>query len=97
VKYSNGRVDVVVRVGREGKEAVVSVKDCGAGITPADLPHVFDKFYRGAHAGGPSQGFGLGLAIVHEIVRAHRGRVHVDSEVNRGSEFRVFLPAISGI
>jgi signal transduction histidine kinase len=97
VKYSNGNIDIVVRVAKAGKEAVVSVKDSGAGIAAADLPHVFDKFYRGANGGGSSQGFGLGLAIVHEIVRAHRGRVHVDSEPNRGSEFRVFLPATSGV
>jgi signal transduction histidine kinase len=96
VKYSNGDIDIVVRVAKVGKEAVVSVKDRGAGIAATDLPHVFDKFYRGSNGGGSSRGFGLGLAIVHDIVRAHRGRVHVESVPNRGSEFSVFLPACGG-
>lgn len=96
VKYSDGDVDVVVRVARVGREAVVSVRDHGTGIAEADLPHVFDKFYRGSNGAGSSRGFGLGLAIVHEIVRAHRGRVDVESVPNRGSEFRVFLPAYHG-
>ncbi len=57
---------------------------------------MFDKFYRGRNGGGSSRGFGLGLAIVYEIVRAHRGRVDVDSALDEGSEFRVFLPEYRG-
>ena len=96
VKYSDGPTEVVVRVTAAGREAVVSVTDHGAGIDAADLPHVFDKFYRGRNEGRTSAGFGLGLAIVQEIVKAHRGRVQVESQPSRGTEVRVFLPAEPG-
>lgn len=91
-KYSEGRTEVIVTVKRFENEALISVRDHGIGIDPADLPHVFDRFYRGRATGRQSQGFGLGLAIVSDIVRAHGGRATVNSMLGVGSEFRVYLP-----
>jgi len=82
-----------------GRSAVpwitVTVSDTGAGIPKEDLPRLFDRFYRGdkARAAG---GTGLGLSIANEIVRAHGGRIEVQSEVGRGSTFTVFLPVQNG-
>ena len=71
----------------------VEVRDTGLGIDPADVPHLFERFYRGQRTRG-IRGTGLGLAIVQEIVVAHGGRLEVDSQVGAGSTFRVYLPGV---
>lgn len=91
-KYSNGDGRVTVGVDRLGDTAVISVRDHGIGIDRGDLPHIFERFYRGRHNGSPVRGFGVGLSMVDSVVRAHHGRVVVESEPGRGSEFRVVLP-----
>ncbi len=69
------------------------VQDTGIGIAEEDLPHVFDRFYRGQSASQSEiPGTGLGLAIVHDIVTRHHGQIEVSSEVGRGSTFRIWLP-----
>jgi signal transduction histidine kinase len=75
--------------------AAVSVSDTGEGILPEDLPHIFERFYRGEKSRNRnSGGAGLGLAIVKGIMEAHAGNVHVESEPGQGSVFTVFLPKI---
>ena len=80
-------------VGAERHNAIVAlwVNDTGEGIDPADLPHIFDRFYRGKNSDAP--GSGLGLAIVQGIVHAHGGAVVVDSQPGQGSRFVMELPA----
>lgn len=96
LKYSGGRTQIFVAVKRCRNEALISVRDYGVGIPAADLPHIFDRFYRGRSNGRQSQGFGLGLAIVNDIVRAHGGRVTAHSKPGLGSDFHVHLPAATG-
>lgn len=91
-KYSTSERAITVRVDTVGMEAYFEVSDRGVGIDAADLPRVFDRFYRGASASLDRRGFGLGLAIAREIVRAHRSRIDVDSRPGRGTTFRVSLP-----
>ena len=93
VKYSPDGKRVEIAVSRANGNVEVSVRDHGSGITKEDLKRVFGKFYRGANAktqGTP--GTGIGLAIVKEIVEAHRGTVHVRSKPGEGSEFTMVLP-----
>ncbi|MFO7572678.1 MAG: ATP-binding protein, partial [Gaiellaceae bacterium] len=79
----------------DGERAVVEVHDSGIGIAPADLDHVFKRFWRGEKSRSRSTGgAGIGLAIVHELVRAHDGAIEVSSTPGAGSTFRVFLPAV---
>ena len=93
VKYSadSRKVNVDVRI--EHGHVCISVQDYGMGISPADLKRIFHKFERGTAAKASSiQGTGLGLAMVHGILRAHGGSVRVESEENRGSTFTMLLP-----
>lgn len=88
-----GRVDLRVR--REEEWAVLEVADTGLGIAPEDLKHVFKRFWRGEKSRSRATGgAGIGLAIVHELVRAHDGRIDVESKPGMGSTFRVSLPAL---
>ena len=86
---SGGSVSVAatVRVAG-GDQVVISVTDTGEGIAPELLPHVFERFVRGAG----SKGSGLGLAIAHDITVAHGGTINVESTVGTGTTFRIALP-----
>jgi signal transduction histidine kinase len=78
---------------RRGREVQILVEDRGLGIPPADLPHVFEPFYRGTDAQSQQiHGNGLGLSIVRSIVEAHHGRVTVTSAPGKGSAFTMHLP-----
>jgi len=95
VKYTprGGTVRVETSVDQGAAEACVSIADTGPGIAADALPRIFERFYRVDTSRSRAQGgTGLGLAIVKHIVRAHRGRVEVESELGRGSMFRVILP-----
>jgi len=78
-----------VRTRRGDGEMVIDVEDTGCGIDPKNLPHLFDPFFTTKDVG---EGTGLGLSITHNIVTGHGGRVEVESELDRGTRFRVRLP-----
>ena len=93
VKYTpaGGRIDVGLR--EQGDSFVGEVRDNGIGISPEDIPHVFDRFYRTDRARSREHGgAGLGLAIARWIAESHGGAITVTSEVERGSRFEVRLP-----
>jgi signal transduction histidine kinase len=86
-----GRIRLSAR--REGPGLEVIVADTGVGIPPDKLPRIFEKFYQVDNEVQPrSAGSGLGLAIAREIVEAHGGTIGAESEVSRGTTFRVYLP-----
>ncbi len=93
VKYTRpgGKVRVAARA--EGGRVLISVVDTGVGISPEDLPFVFDDFYRARNAPAAEAGAGLGLALTRRIVEAHDGVVSVESELGKGTTFVVDLPA----
>ncbi len=77
----------------KGDYVMVSMKDTGSGIAKEEQERIFDKFYQvKVGSGYPHKGTGLGLAIVKSIIESHRGKVWVDSERGKGSEFRFILP-----
>ena len=95
IKYTAQGGKVTVNLFKEEGQGVFSVKDTGAGISSEDLPHVFERFYRGDKSrsrGKDGAGFGLGLSIAYWIVRNHGGEIEVKSKPNRGSTFTVHLP-----
>ena len=88
---------VEVRLLRREDEAVIEVQDSGSGISPQDLPHVFDRFYRTDESRARvTGGRGVGLSIARAVVETHGGTISVESEIGVGSCFTVTLPAIEG-
>jgi signal transduction histidine kinase len=88
---SGGSVTVDLVATNEG--ATIEVIDTGVGIEPAELPHIFERFYRGSRLNeARGSGSGLGLSIAHSIVDMHGGAIEVTSRVGDGTRFRVHLP-----
>jgi heavy metal sensor kinase len=95
IKFTPNGGEVAVTLDRHDDTAEIQVRDTGEGISPEHLPHIFDRFYRVRGAGeqaSPEKGLGLGLSFVAWIVRAHGGSVDVQSELYKGTTFRVLLP-----
>jgi signal transduction histidine kinase len=91
LKYSDGESPVDVRLSREDGHAVISVSDEGCGIPEAEIPHIFDRFYR-AQGSSRADGTGLGLALAREITDHLGGEIQVQSKPGVGSVFSVTLP-----
>lgn len=101
LRYTSEGGEITISTGtREAngrRWATVTVADTGMGIPEDELPHVFDRFFRGEKPRTLQiSGTGLGLAIVKEIVELHGGQVTVESEVGKGSSFTVWLPLTKG-
>jgi two-component system phosphate regulon sensor histidine kinase PhoR len=92
VKYSDAGGTVWIEGGRDGRQTRIQVRDQGCGIDREHLPRLFERFYRVDKARSRrAGGTGLGLSIVKHIVKAHHGRVTVDSVPGQGSTFRIIL------
>ncbi|MFP4690964.1 MAG: sensor histidine kinase [Bacteroidales bacterium] len=94
-KYSNNDVHVTIGTKNTNNGIVISFRDNGIGIKKEYIPHIFDKFYR-VPTGNlhNAKGFGLGLYYVKEMVNAHQGNIEVESDLNKGTTFSIFLPSI---
>ncbi len=93
LKYSDAPVDL--GLSREDGHVLISVTDRGCGIPEAEIPHIFDRFYR-AQGSSRADGTGLGLALAHEITDHLGGEIQVHSSPGAGSTFSVLLPLTSG-
>mgnify|MGYP001186335434 FL=1 len=96
LKFSDADGEVVVSVAREGNAAVLRVRDFGIGIPAAELPRVFDRFYRGSNVSTRTHGTGIGLASAYQIVTQHGGSLDVESREGWGSTFIMRLPLDDG-
>ncbi|MBL8995819.1 MAG: HAMP domain-containing histidine kinase [Gemmatimonadetes bacterium] len=97
LKYTSRGGKVTLALELRGERVAFSVQDTGLGIAAADLPFIFDRFWRADRArsrGGERGGFGLGLAIAQWIAHAHGGNINVASRLGRGSTFTVSLPVM---
>ncbi len=93
IKYSPKHTEINVSLRADGQWGSVSVEDKGIGISPQEQKRIFDEFYRGSRPEISSvRGTGLGLALVSHTVRAHGGRITVDSSPGDGSTFSIKIP-----
>ncbi len=90
--YTPSGGEVRVSITAAGGKCRLDVADTGVGIAPDDLPHIFDRFFRGDKSRANTGGSGLGLSIVQSIVQAHEGQIAAESEPGHGSRFVVTLP-----
>jgi two-component system sensor histidine kinase BaeS len=88
IRHTSTGGSIKVSLSRSGDQAVMTVADTGEGIPAELLPHVFERFVKGAD----SNGSGLGLAIAHDIAAAHGGTLDIDSEPGSGTRLRLALP-----
>lgn len=97
VKYRDPqrRLDIAITAGRADDTAVISVADNGIGMDPGQVEQAF-RLFRRLHGDHPAEGYGVGLALCRRIVDTHGGTITVDSQVGRGSTFRIALPLRQG-
>ena len=98
LKFTPPGGSITLRSWTQGRELLIEVTDTGSGIAPEEMQRIFERFYRAKadsaqhHKG---KGTGLGLALVKEIVEAHRGKITVRSKPGEGTTFQIRLPAFS--
>ncbi len=94
VQHGGSGVAITLSARHDGTRVTITVSDTGPGIPPDELPHIFERFYRGAQARRHSGGVGLGLPIAASLVQAMGGEISVHSTEGQGTTFTVVLPAI---
>jgi two-component system sensor histidine kinase VicK len=97
LKFSKPNSKIIVSLNKRDKNLIIEVKDHGMGIPPEMLPIIFEPFTKAGRTGlKGEQSTGLGLSIVKQIVEKHKGKIEVESEVGKGSTFRITLPEAVG-
>jgi two-component system, OmpR family, phosphate regulon sensor histidine kinase PhoR len=93
IKYSADKKRIEITIGSKDEFGWISIKDYGLGISKADQKHIFDKFYRVSSGNlAKSQGTGLGLSLVKQLIEKQNGKISVTSELGQGSIFRLYFP-----
>ena len=95
VKYTPQGGTVFVAIKKVGEQVQTVIEDTGPGIPAKDLPHIFERFYRGDKArtrSSDGSSFGLGLSIAYWIIKNHNGRIEVKSKEGSGTTFSIWLP-----
>ena len=94
IKYSRIGSQIHVKAKQENGNIIISVIDTGVGISNEDLPYIFNDFYSGKPGPVAEKGSGIGLAITQRIIEAHDGSISVESELGKGSTFKICLPVL---
>lgn len=93
IKYSQSQTKIWLQSMVQGKNLIISIKDQGLGINQKDLPYLFTRFFRAdqSRSKNSAGGYGLGLAIAKKIIAQHNGIIKVNSRLNQGTTFKLFL------
>jgi two-component system sensor histidine kinase BaeS len=94
IKYSRSGSQIFLKAEEVDNNIEITVADTGIGISAEDLPYIFTDFYTGKDGQKIEKSTGLGLAITRRIIEAHYGTVSVESELGKGSTFRICLPIL---
>lgn len=94
VKYTPPGGEVNVTASSDGEGVRIRVSDSGPGVAPEERERIFAPFYRGSAGQRFPQGMGVGLSIARDLVKAHGGRIEIESPASRGSTFTIWLPQI---
>jgi two-component system, OmpR family, sensor kinase len=99
IQYTPAGGQITFRLEKINQQARLFISDTGPGIPAQDLPHIFERFYRGERSrkrttGSQTSGFGLGLSIAYWIIRNHGGSIEVDSREGKGTTFCIWLPIL---
>ncbi|MBK1987167.1 two-component sensor histidine kinase [Sphaerospermopsis aphanizomenoides BCCUSP55] len=98
IKYTPMGGEVKINLSANGYQGIMTITDTGIGIPAADIPHIFERFYRvNTDRSRKTGGSGLGLAIALAIVQMHKGKLEVESRVDIGTIFTVILPLVSKV
>jgi signal transduction histidine kinase len=96
VKFTPHGGDIYISVGEEDEYVCVAIRDEGVGIPEVAIPHIFDRFFHVEEIGEELfGGLGLGLAITHQVIEQHGGKIEVESKEGEGSTFRLYLSALT--
>ncbi|GAB4572751.1 MAG: hypothetical protein Kow0077_13070 [Anaerolineae bacterium] len=95
LKYTPPGGTITVKACIRDGDVILTVQDTGMGIAPEDLPHIFERFFRGERHRPANSGSGLGLAITRQIVELHGGTIQVESAPGEGTTFTVTLPKVA--
>lgn len=92
IKYSPSKTKINISSIQKRNSVKINITDQGKGISPTDLPHIFDRFYRADNSRSQTEGYGLGLSIAKKIIEKHNGTIAVKSTEGRGSTFTIAIP-----
>lgn len=95
IKFTSSGGAIVIEALPGEADVAILVRDNGIGIPAQDLPRIFERLFRGEE-GRSQRGLGLGLSMVQAVIRAHKGRIEVESSPGQGSTFKVLLPVVAG-
>jgi len=93
-QYSPAGSRISVTIELSPSDVAISVRDYGSGIAAGDLPHLFDRFFRGAESSRRAGGAGIGLAIARGLIEAAHGRIHAENCADGGARFTLVVPAV---
>lgn len=91
IVHNDENVDVQVKIQNKNDQAHITIKDNGKGISNEELKYIFTRYYRGTNTGKKHEGSGLGMAIARDIIKAHGGDILVESELGKGTTFKILI------